>query len=35
MVEQKISHMMKNAPEGQIIFNGYTVRGQHFVAVFA
>ncbi len=33
--EEKISKMMKTAPAGQIIFDGYTVGGQHYVAVFA
>ena len=36
IVEEKISKMMKTAPAGQIIFDGYTVGGQHYyVAVFA
>ena len=35
IVEQKIANMMKLAPAGQIIFDGYTVAGQHYVAVFA
>ncbi len=35
IVEDKISNMMKTAPAGQIIFDGYTVGGQHYVAVFA
>ena len=35
IVEQKISNMMKDAPAGQIIFDGYTVGGQHYVAIFA
>jgi hypothetical protein len=35
IVEEKISKMMKTAPAGQIIFGGYTVGGQHYVAVFA
>ncbi len=35
IVEEKISKMMKTALAGQIIFDGYTVGGQHDVAVFA
>ncbi len=35
IVEQKIVNMMKLAPVGQIIVDGYTVAGQHYVAVFA
>ncbi len=35
IVEDKISNMMKSAPTGQIIFDGYTVGGQHYVVVFA
>ncbi len=35
IVENKISNMMKTAPAGQIIFDGSTVGGQHYVAVFA
>jgi hypothetical protein len=35
IVEEKIATMMKTAPGGQIIFDGYTVGGQHYVAVFA
>ncbi len=35
IVEQTISHRIKNAPTGKIMFDGYTVGGQHFVAVFA
>jgi hypothetical protein len=36
IVEGKISKMTKTAPAGQIIFDGYTVGGQHYyVAVFA
>jgi hypothetical protein len=35
IVEDKIASMMKTAPGGQIIFDGYTVGGQHYVAVFA
>jgi hypothetical protein len=35
IVEEKISKMMKTTPAGQIIFDGYTVGGQHYVAVFA
>jgi hypothetical protein len=35
IVEDKISNMMKTAPAGQIIFDGYTVGDQHYVAVFA
>ncbi len=35
IVEEKISKMMKTAPAGQITFDGYTVGGQHYVAVFA
>ena len=35
IVEDKISKMMKTAQAGQIIFDGYTVGGQHYVAIFA
>jgi hypothetical protein len=35
IVEDKIATMMKTAPWGQIIFDGYTVGGQHYMAVFA
>ncbi len=35
IVEDKISNMVKTAPAGQIIFDGYTVGGQHYVVVFA
>jgi hypothetical protein len=35
IVEEKISKMMNTAMAGQIIFDGYTVGGQHYVAVFA
>jgi hypothetical protein len=35
IVEDKIATMMKTASGGQIIFDGYTVGGQHYVAVFA
>jgi hypothetical protein len=35
IVEDKISNMMKTAPAGQIIFDGYTVGGQRYVAGFA
>ena len=35
IVEEKIPKIMKTAPAGQIIFDGYTVGGQHYVAVFA
>ncbi len=35
LVEDKIATMMKTASGGQIIFDGYTVGGQHYVAVFA
>jgi hypothetical protein len=35
IVEEKISKMMKTPPAGQVIFDGYTVGGQHYVAVFA
>ncbi len=34
IVEEKISKMMKTVPAGQIIFDGYTIGGQHYVAVF-
>ncbi len=35
IVEEKISKMMKIALAGQIVFDWYTVGGQHYVAVFA
>jgi hypothetical protein len=35
IVEEKIGRMMKKAPAGQILFDGYTISGQHYVALFA
>ena len=35
IVEDKISNMMKTAPASQIIFDGYTVGGQPYVAIFS
>lgn len=34
-VEKKIAAMMKKAPLGQLLFDGYTLDGLHLVAVFA
>ena len=35
LVEQKIAAMISKSPKGQLIFDGYTVGGQHYVALFA
>ena len=34
-VEKKIAAMAKGSPKGQLIFDGYTVGGVHYVALFA
>ena len=34
-VEKKIADMAKKSPKGQLIFDGYTVGGVHYVALFA
>ena len=35
LVEQKIAAKISKSPKGQLIFDGYTVGGQHYVALFA
>ena len=35
LVEKKIAAKISKAPKGQLIFDGYTVGGQHYVALFA
>jgi hypothetical protein len=35
IVEEKIGRMMKKAPAGKILFDGYTISGQHYAALFA
>ena len=35
IVEQKIAAKISKSPKGQLIFDGYTVGGQHYVALFA
>ena len=34
-VEKKIANLAKDSPKGQLIFDGYTVGGVHYVALFA
>ena len=35
IVEKKIAKMMKKSPCGQLLFDGYTVGGQHLCGLFA